>query len=116
LKPSDNTTVPDPLQFQPGVADTWGQIENFHVYNGQDDQQHELYDHGDTPIPDPTNLANLDQFNGMIGCRDAVEKCCGLIELKKAGKTWETGVKTYLDEVVFPLSLDATDADTRVWP
>ncbi len=108
--------MPDPLQFPSGIADKWGAIENFHVYNGQNDKQHELYDHSDISIPDPTNLANLDQFNGMIGCRDAVEKCRGLIELKKAGKTWDTGVKTYLDEVVFPLSGNASDADTQVWP
>lgn len=106
----------DPLQFQPGVVDKWGPIENFHVYSGQDDDHHGLYDHANTPIPDPTNLANLDQFNSMIGCRDAVEKCRGLIELKKSGKTWETGVRTYLDEVVFSLSQEVTDADTRVWP
>ncbi|OAL51015.1 subtilisin-like protein [Pyrenochaeta sp. DS3sAY3a] len=104
----------NPLKFQPGVADKWGPIENFHVYNGQDDGQHEKYDHANVSIPDPGNLANLDQFNGLIGCRDAVEKCRGLVELKKEGKTWDTGVRKYLDEVVFALSKDATGANTQV--
>ncbi|KAF2216904.1 hypothetical protein CERZMDRAFT_64299 [Cercospora zeae-maydis SCOH1-5] len=103
----------DPLKFQPGVADRWGPIENFHVYNGQDDNHHELYDHAESSIPEPGNLGNLDQFNWLIGCRDAVDKCCGLIELKKAGKTWDTGVRAYLDEVVFAVSSNATGANTQ---
>lgn len=107
--------MPDPLQFQLGIADQWGAIENFHVYDGQNDL-HSLYDHSSVPIPQPANLTYLDQFNALIGCRDAVNKCIGLIQLKQAGKTWDTGVSTYLDTDVFALSPNATPANTQVWP
>ena len=59
-------------------------------------------------------MANIDQFNGLIGCRMAVDKCKGLMVLKQAGKKWDDGVRAYFDEDVFALSLNATPANSHV--
>ncbi|KAF4445213.1 serine protease abc transporter b family tagd [Fusarium acutatum] len=113
---SADKNVTDPLRFQKGVADRWGAIENFHTYFGQNGSQHEHYDHTDDEIPDPNNLDNLDQWNDLIGCRDAVEKCKALALLKRAGKTWDEdkGVREFLDTEVFVLAEDATPANNHV--
>jgi hypothetical protein len=87
---------------------------NFHTYFGQNGDSHAHYDHANDGIPDPGNLGKLDQWNSLIGCRDAVEKCKGLAELKLAGKTWEGGVKEYLDREVFALSEHKTPSDNTV--
>jgi len=45
----------------------------------------------------------------------AIEKCEGLMALKQAGKTWDGGLREYLDGDVFAVSLSATLANNQVW-
>jgi hypothetical protein len=59
-------------------------------------------------------LGDVAQWGALIGCATAIEKCRGLIELKKAGKRWDDGVRKYLDEEVFALSAKVMGADNRV--
>lgn len=104
----------DPLQFKAGVADRWGAIENFHTYNGQNEDGHSHYDHGTDNLSDPGNLSNLSQFDSLVGCRSAVDKCIGLMQLKHAGKKWDEGVRDYLDKEVFALATNASPANNEV--
>ncbi|KAK7434399.1 hypothetical protein CaCOL14_013009 [Colletotrichum acutatum] len=96
----------DPLKFKDGTADRWGPIQIFHTYYGQDSASHKHYDHFFDRIPDPEHLDNLEQWNNMIGCRDAVDRCKALAEKKLEGKKWEgdDGVRQFLDTEVFALS------------
>lgn len=96
------------------MIDLWGPIENFHTYGGQDEGSHSHYDHGSESLPDPDNLSDLSQFNGLIGCRMAIEKCQGLLKLKQAGTKWSEGVEAYLSGDVFELSRTATGANNEV--
>ncbi len=109
------TSSTDPLKFKPGTTDDWGAIENFHTYGGQNGNAHSHYDHSDDKLPDSGNLGNLAQFDGLIGCRVAIEKCKALLTLKQAGKKWDDGVREYLDGDVFALSPKATPANSNVW-
>ncbi|KAF7563162.1 hypothetical protein G7046_g953 [Stylonectria norvegica] len=104
----------NPLRYKPGTADRWGEIENFHTYGGQDENLHSHYDHPDDKLPDPRNLGDLSQFDGLIGCRMAVEKCQGLLKLKQAGTKWNEGVEAYLNKDVFALSPKVTAANNEV--
>lgn len=104
----------DPLKFKPGTTDQWGTIETFHTYGGQNETAHSHYDHSDDLLPDAGNLGDLAQFDGLIGCRMAIEKCKALMVLKQAGKKWDDGVKDYLDGDVFALSPKATPANNLV--
>ncbi|KAJ3533474.1 hypothetical protein NM208_g7968 [Fusarium decemcellulare] len=108
LNPGDKISD-DPLKFKDGVADQWGPIKTFHTYYGQDSDSHKHYDHFSDDIPDPGHLDNLEQWNSMIGCRDAVEKCKVLAEKKLEGKRWEGkgGVEEFLDTEVFGHSFRA---------
>ncbi|GKU08054.1 unnamed protein product, partial [Fusarium langsethiae] len=81
----------DPLRFKQGVADRWGPIINFHTYFGQDGDSHSHYDHSSDGVPDPGNLSNLEQWNSLIGCRDAADKCKELAERKNAEEKWDSG-------------------------
>jgi hypothetical protein len=108
------TSSTDPLAFKKGTSDRWGAIETFHTYLGQDTSAHGHYDHSDEQIPDPAHLGVMAQWGALIGCGTAIEKCRGLIELKKAGKRWDDGVRKYLDEELFALSATVTGADNRV--
>ncbi|KAF4965852.1 hypothetical protein FSARC_6372 [Fusarium sarcochroum] len=108
----------DPLKFRQGATDRWGPIINFHTYFGQDGDSHSHYDHSNDGIPDPGNLGNLDQWNSLIGCRDAADKCKELAERKLAGEKWES-VRAWLDTEVFALSKNKTASDSTVlcnWP
>ncbi|KPM43290.1 hypothetical protein AK830_g3276 [Neonectria ditissima] len=104
----------NPLVYKSGTTDRWGAIENFHTYGGQDENLHSHYDHPNDKLPDPGNLGDLSQFDGLIGCRMAVEKCQGLLKLKQAGTKWKEGVEAYLDGDVFALSPTASPANNEV--
>jgi hypothetical protein len=104
------------LAMKLGVADRWGPIRNFHVYNGQDGNDHKHYDHYWNSIPQPEHLENLNQFNYLLGTRDAVDKCIELIQLRQAGKTWNTGIFEFFNTKVFALDEHAGDADHDIWP
>ncbi|KXJ85351.1 hypothetical protein Micbo1qcDRAFT_223267 [Microdochium bolleyi] len=105
-----------PLVYKPGTTDRWGAILNFHTYYGQDDGQHKHFDHGSDKIPDPGNLGNLDQWNGLLGCRDAADKCTELAQLRFTGKTWggTGGVEEFLDQHVFVVDKNATPANHSI--
>ena len=94
--------------------DRWGAIENFHTYNGQDEHDHAHYDHPDTKLQDPNNLGNLSQFDSLIGCRMAIEKCRRLVELRNAGTKWDEGVRQFFDDEVFALAPGATPSNAEV--
>ncbi|KAF4985857.1 hypothetical protein FGRMN_11073 [Fusarium graminum] len=111
LNPQDRESM-DPLKFKHGAADRWGAIENFHTYSGQDSDAHSHYDHASDGVPEPGNLGNLDQWNDLIGCRDAVDKCKDLAALARDGKKWED-VKGFLEEV-FTISPNARPANSQV--
>lgn len=96
------------------MADQWGEILNFHTYSGQNDGAHAHFDHADDKLSNAGHLDDLDQWNGLVGCRSAVDKCIGLISMKQAGQKWEDGVKQYLDQEVFAVSSDATPANNSV--
>ncbi|KAF4823451.1 hypothetical protein CGCTS75_v010342 [Colletotrichum tropicale] len=113
LNPEDMQSS-SPLKFRQGTVDRWGAIENFHTYSGQDGMAHSHYDHATDGIPNPGDLSDLDQWNNLIGCRDATDKCKGLADLKHAGKKWDEGVRDYLDQEVFAVSPNATVANNRV--
>lgn len=106
--------ITDPLKFKTGMVDQWGAIENFHTYGGQDENAHSHFDHARDPLLDAGHLGDLAQFDGLIGCRVAIEKCKGLMALYQAGKTWDGGVRDYLDGDVFVLSSNATPANNQV--
>ncbi|KAG9853766.1 hypothetical protein KCU98_g2812, partial [Aureobasidium melanogenum] len=116
LNPLDKQSD-DPLKFKPGTYDRWGPIENFHTYGGQDTNAHSHFDHSNDAIPNPGNLGDVSQFDGLVGCRMAVEKCKELIALKRAGKGWDDdhGVRKYLDEDVFALATQVSPANNQVW-
>lgn len=108
------TNFADPLKFKPGTTDQWGAIENFHTYGGQDENSHSHYDHSEDLLTDASNLSDLGQFDRLIGCRIAIEKCKALMALKQAGQKWDDGVRSYLDSDVFALSPNATPANNQV--
>ncbi|KAF4551908.1 Hypothetical protein D9617_12g037980 [Elsinoe fawcettii] len=110
------TEIIDPLTYKPGTIDRWGAILNFHTYFGQNDSQHAHYDHPSDGIPDPGNLSNLDQWNGLLGCGDAVDKCVALGTMWSTGRSWDgdDGVQRFLDQDVFPIDKDATPANDHV--
>lgn len=110
----DDQTSTDPLAYKPGTTDRWGAILNFHTYFGQNGDKHGHYDHPFDAIPDPEDLGNLDQWNGMIGCRDAVDKCIALARMRFEGKKWDDGVARFLDEEVFAVDERATPANNHV--
>lgn len=107
-------TGSDPLTYRPGTIDRWGAILNFHTYFGQDGGRHAHYDHPSDAIPDPEDLGNLDQWNGMIGCRDAADRCVALARMRFEGKRWDDGVARFLDEEVFAVDERATPANHHV--
>ncbi|KAL8782840.1 MAG: hypothetical protein Q9195_009561 [Heterodermia aff. obscurata] len=113
LNPEDKE-FDHPLKFRAGAVDQWGAIENFHTYGGQDEKAHSHFDHSNDRLPNADHLDDLAQFNGLIGCRLAIEKCKGLMALKQAGKAWDDGVRSYLDGDVFMLSPKATPANNQV--
>ncbi|KAJ1324700.1 hypothetical protein MN608_09403 [Microdochium nivale] len=113
LNESDQASA-DPLTYKPGTTDRWGAILNFHTYFGQNGSKHAHYDHSSVTIADPENLANLDQWNGMIGCRDAVDKCVALARMRFDGKGWDDGVAKFLEEQVFAVDENATPANDHI--
>ncbi|KAK1521311.1 hypothetical protein CPAR01_14834 [Colletotrichum paranaense] len=106
----------DPLKFKDGTIDRWGPIQIFHTYYGQDSASHKHYDHFFDRIPDPEHLDNLEQWNNLIGCRDAVDRCKVLVEKKLEGKKWEgdDGVRQFLDTEVFALSGQEGQVNNKV--
>ncbi|KAH6680104.1 hypothetical protein F5X68DRAFT_193152 [Plectosphaerella plurivora] len=113
LNKEDQTSV-DPLTYKPGTTDRWGAILNFHTYFGQNSDKHAHYDHPSDAIPEPENLGNLDQWNSLIGCRDAADKCVALARMRFEGKKWDDGVARFLDEDVFGVDEHATPANDHV--
>jgi len=116
LNPQDVKTKDPKLSMKLGRADRWGPIRNFHVYNGQDEDNHKHYDHYWNSVPQPDNLANLNQFNYLLGTRDAVDKCIELIQLRQADKKWDTGIFEFFDTKVFALVDHPGGADSGIWP
>jgi len=114
--PQDVKTKAPKLSMKLGRADRWGPIRNFHVYNGQDEENHKHYDHYWNSVPQPDNLGNLNQFNYLLGTRDAVDKCIELIQLRQAGKQWNTGISEFFDTQVFALADPNASADAGIWP
>lgn len=104
-----------PLKYKPGIADRWGPIENFHCYGGQNTDAHSHFDHSNESIPDPHRLSDLAQWDGLLGCRDAVDKCVEFMSLKQAGKKWDDGVRKFFDDGILKLSETATPANSQVW-
>lgn len=96
------------------MTDQWGAIENFHTYGGQNKDAHSHYDHSDDWLIGSGDLGKLAQFDGLIGCRIAIEKCKPLMALKQAGKKSDDGVRAYLDGDVFALSRNATPPNNQV--
>jgi len=101
------------IKMRDGIADHWGDIENFHTYKGQDSDEHTHYDHAGINIENMTNLGDRDQFNGMAGVRDGIEQCIVLANFWKAETPWEgdNNVEKWLSDTVFKLSENVSSAN-----
>lgn len=90
----------------------FGRILNFHSFRGQDEEAHKKYDFGDREMDD-ADCSDLDQFNDMDGCIDAIEQCSKLINSWYRQTPWEE-VHTWLQDEVFEVSPEATPSNTNV--
>lgn len=98
--------------LQPGEADRWGAVLNFHTYNGQNDSQHKHFDHGSESLG-AIDLTKADSWNGLEGCRDGLDRCIVLADFWHRRAPW-TEVREWLDADVFVISKDATVSDNSI--
>ena len=99
------------IRFNPGTVDRWGALLNFHTYVGQSDE-HAHYDHSKANVAN-LDLANLDAWNGLVGCRDGVDACVRLANFWYEKAPWKD-VYTWLEGDVFKLSEDAKPSNNTV--
>jgi hypothetical protein len=99
-------------QFRPGTYGQYGEVENFHVYRGQDHKLHEKYD----KPPEGMTATNLASFDGMLGARDAVDASMAVLDLWQAGTLWAAagGAKELLEQTIFPLAANVSPADPKI--
>jgi hypothetical protein len=112
LNPEDLTSnTATTMTFKPGTYGEFGDIVTFHSYDGQDDDMHEAFDEDTSSgTLDPTKLYT---FNGIVGGRDAIDRCKSLLTYYAARNRWEEGPRQLL-QTIFNLSDQATAADTSV--
>jgi len=96
------------IQFNSGTYGRWGNVITFHAYKGQDSDAHEKFD--DYTNMDPTDLTT---FNGLVGGRDAIDKCAQLLSYFAARTPYANGPKALM-EGIFTLDPKATPANTLV--
>ena len=86
---------------------------NFHSYEAQDEDRHGIYDKA--PDVDRLSPSKPETFNGVVGARDAIDKCAELATFWKKGAKWEGPelVQEFLDTKVFKLAKTAGKSDTK---
>jgi hypothetical protein len=101
------------LKFKEGKPGRFDEIQNFHSYNGQDEDHHDAYD---LPGGSGSDLkpSDLSCFNNVVGARDAIDKCTVLARFWREGKKWDEGVKKFLDTEFFMISSNATPSNVQV--
>jgi hypothetical protein len=99
--------------FKEGKPGRFGEIENFHSYEAQDEDRHGIYDQA----PDVKRLDPLTPktFDGVVGGRDAIDQCAQLATFWKQGAKWEGPelVQEFLDTKVFKLAKTVGKSDTK---
>ncbi|MCJ1311505.1 hypothetical protein MMC25_005177 [Agyrium rufum] len=114
LNPEDLDTSSPHLKFKPGSqGGKWGPVLNFHTYKGQDGDAHDHYDYTDLDMR-AINPSNLDEFNGIVGARDAIELCITLANHWQKKTPWDGGVRQWLENTAFKIADGATASDESI--
>jgi hypothetical protein len=111
-------TVTEPNTEQKVKIVTWkspakfGGIQNFHCYDGQDEDKHGQFDTASDLHMEPKNT---DSFIPIVGAIDAIDKCAVLANYWEERRPWDgdKGVQQWLDREVFQLD-HATKANKEV--
>ncbi|KAF7515283.1 hypothetical protein G7054_g14650 [Neopestalotiopsis clavispora] len=103
--------------FPRGKPGRFKEIQNFHAYSGQDEDQHGHYD--EIPSGEQLDPSDIGSFDCIVGARDAIEKCSKLAEFWRKGTRWNDGPRQFFNEEVF-VTNDATtksniDVDESLW-
>lgn len=87
-------------------------VLNFHTYGGQS-HDHATFDHSKNGGVEFMDLASLDSWNGLVGCREGLDVCIALANYWNRKASWDE-VSIWLDTVVFKVSENATPGDNTV--
>ncbi|KIX98561.1 uncharacterized protein Z520_05862 [Fonsecaea multimorphosa CBS 102226] len=107
-----HTSREKPPNAPAGEADRWGAVLNFHSYGGQVEDQHKHFDHSSDDLSH-IDLRNPNSWNGLLGCREGLDKCITLANFWHRKAPWKE-VYRWLDDTVFAVSPKATASNNII--